>query len=393
MGDASHAGRSSELQFMACLADQGFSYAGQYLEQQCRCSVGIFGPDGGALYRTSDDIVAAFSAPTSQEDASAYDVARSELVYSIALDSGRACIVLRPINADAAASASEVLEDVRVPLTYHLVSHQSSRRRIEALEKDVSAELFARGCETLAAFARDRGYEIDERASYFVTVTRLVQGSRYDWAATTESVRGYLREQGAADVIDVGIADGFIHVFPATYVLSEAERSVGWQRLYDIERHKRVHDERNGIVTSVGVGRPYPFAELERSFHEAMQAQGLGWLMGRGGAVMRYDRLGVFALLLDGDRAALEAYCARTLGPLVESEAVGAPPLLDTLRLMLDHSFRWADVSRLLFVHVNTLRYRMDRIAELLSVDLGDAAVRADLFVALKLHDLLSIVP
>ena len=154
-----------------------------------------------------------------------------------------------------------------------------------------------------------------------------------------------------------------------------------------------MHDERNGIVTSVGVGRPSPFSELERSFHEATQAQGLGWLMGRGGAVMRYDRLGVFALLLDGDRAALEAYCARTLGPLVESEAVGAPPLLDTLRLMLDHSFHWADVSRLLFVHVNTLRYRMDRIAELLGVDLGDAAVRADLYVALKLHDLLSIVP
>lgn len=374
---------------MTRLAEQGFSYAGEYLEQQCSCEVGIFGPDGGTLYRSLGAAVSAPSAPLGGEPR--YDADARELTYPIALGEGRAVIVLTPIPPEKAGAAAGELDDVRGPLTFHLVSHESSRRRIEALEKDVSAELFSHGCEALSAYARSQGYEVDEGASFFVAVTRLVQGRSYDWAATTERVRGYLHEQGASDVIDVGIADGFVHVFPAAYVLSGRERTSSSQKLYDLERHKRVHDERNGIVTTVGVGRAYPFPEIDRSFHEATQALGLGWLMGKGGAVMRYERLGVFSLLLDGDRGALGAYCARTLGPLIEAEATSSFPLLGTLRLMLDHSFRWADVSRLLFVHVNTLRYRMDRISELLDADIADAAVRADLYVALKLHDLLRI--
>ena len=372
---------------MALLAEQGFSFAGDYLEQRCGCAARIVGSDGAPLYGPADA-----PGPLPRDLAGPrYDEGSRELVYPIDLDAGQAAIALRPVAPEAVDEALAVLDDVRSPLTYHLVSHQSSRRRIEALEKDVSAELFANGSRALAAYARAQGYEVDERGRGFVAVTRLVQGSSYDWAATTEQVRGYLREQGAPDVIDIGIADGFVHVFPASYILSEGERTSPAQRLYDLERHKRVHDGRNGIVTTVGVGRPYPFAELERSLIEASQALELGWLMGRGGAVMRYERLGVFALLLDGDRAALEEYCARTLGPLLEVEATSSFPLVGTLRLMLDNSFRWADVSRLLFVHVNTLRYRMERIEELLGIDFSDASARADVHVALKLRDLLRI--
>lgn len=374
---------------MARLAEQGFSYAGEYLEQECACGARIIGSDGALLYGVAEG--AAPVANVFSGAAPRYEKDRRALVYPVELDGGQALIELVPLAPESVDEAISILDDVRAPLTYHLVIHESSQRRIEALEKDASAELFANRSAALAAYARARGYDVDEGASYFVAVTRLVQGSGYDWAATTDQVRRYLREQGASDVIDIGIADGFVHVFPRSYVLSERERTQPSQRLYDLEHHKRVHDDRNGIVTTVGVGRAYPFCELARSLREATQALELGWLMGKGGAVMRYERLGVYALLLDGDRTALEAYCARTLGPLLEAEATSAVPLVSTLRLMLDNSFRWADVSRLLFVHVNTLRYRMDKIEELLDVDFSDASARADMHIALKLHDLLHI--
>ena len=388
MANGSRVRSSEELRFMTRLAEQGFSFAGQYIEQQCGCAARIVGSDGRELYRSG--MFATSSRPFGGT-AAHFDERACELSYPIALDGGSALIALNPIAPENVEHAMGILDDVRAPLTYHLVSHESSRRRIEALEKDMSAELFANGSKALVAYARAQGYQVDEAGSYFVAVTRMVQGGGYDWAATTERVRRYLREQGASDVIDIGIADGFVHVFPSSYVLSERERTLPSQKLYDLALHKRVHDERNGIVTTVGVGRAYAFPDLERSLLEATQALELGWLMGRGGAMMRYDRLGVFALLLDGDRDALEAYCARTLGPLLEAEASSSFSLLGTLRLMLDHSLRWAEVSRLLFVHVNTLRYRMDKIAELLGVDLADPSARADVYVALKLHDLLHI--
>lgn len=98
------------------------------------------------------------------------------------------------------------------------------------------------------------------------------------------------------------------------------------------------------------------------------------------------------SLLLDANHSdLLEAYCEKALKPLLDFEAVHGTPLLNTLRLMLDHSFRWTNVAELLFVHVNTLRYRMGKISELLDADFADESVRSNYYIVVKLYDYLHL--
>ena len=389
--------RDASFRFMERLAEQGFGYAGAYLEQACRCSALIVGPDRELLYPAaviengSTGSPADIADPGPDEARYRFDASHCRLTYFIPLGRASASIVLAPVRKASVEETVSILDEVRAPLTYHLASYLSSQRLIRAMKDDASARLFENGARGLADYLATRQLQIDETGSYFITITRIGGGNqRYDWASTSESVRQYLREQHASDVIDIGIDEGFIHIFPSDYAVDDEGRKMPHRHFYDLAYHKAVHDRYNGIVTSIGIGRSYPFAQLGTSLKEAKEALELGWLLGKEDDIIRYAQLGILAILLDTDHDALRSHCEQALKPVIDFEAAHGTPLMNTLRLMLDHSFRWTDVSKLLFIHVNTLRYRMDKIAELLDSDFSEQAVRANYFIIVKLYDLLN---
>lgn len=372
--------------FMERLAERGIGYAGSYLESESHCLVRVLDEDGVVLFVSAN----AGDMPRPLEsDELTYNEEQQLLSVSIPQAHGKAHIDFAPVKPEDVERIIKVVDDIAMPLSYHLMSYRSTQRKIANLRNDLSARLFKNRCASLAAYLRTTGQPFDEAASYSVAITRNDHSADgiHDWAATTEGVRRYLDEQGAFDVIDIGIDEGFVHLFPSDYLLVDVP--AGSSRGYDLARHKSVHDRRNGLVTSVGIGRPYSFADLEQSYREANIALEFGWLTGKVDAVTAYDDLGVFSLLLDLDHEALLDYCEGTLSPLIEFESTHGTPLLDTLRHMLDTSFRWTDVSRLLFIHVNTLRYRMDKIGELLQEDFSLASVRSNYYFVVKAYDLL----
>lgn len=74
----------------------------------------------------------------------------------------------------------------------------------------------------------------------------------------------------------------------------------------------------------------------------------------------------------------------RVLGPILRYDAEHNSELVHTLRIFLRNSAAWTQTSTELHVHVNTLRYRISRIAELTGRDLSAFADRVDLYLALE---------
>ncbi len=64
---------------------------------------------------------------------------------------------------------------------------------------------------------------------------------------------------------------------------------------------------------------------------------------------------------LDGDRAARKQLVEEIYEPLCKAGS----PLLDTLSVYLEHASSLEATARMLFVHPNTVRYRLSRISEL----------------------------
>jgi DNA-binding PucR family transcriptional regulator len=88
-------------------------------------------------------------------------------------------------------------------------------------------------------------------------------------------------------------------------------------------------------------------------------------------------------LVLDADRAAHDDLRARALAPMADLRPATAERLQDTLRSWLLHQGRREDVAAELFVHAQTVRYRMGQIRELYGDSLDDPAVVRDLVIAL----------
>ena len=65
--------------------------------------------------------------------------------------------------------------------------------------------------------------------------------------------------------------------------------------------------------------------------------------------------------------------------------------LVDTLCALSEEGFQLVQTARRLNIHISTLRYRLDKIQELLACSLDDAEARFQLQVAVRLHRLIEI--
>jgi DNA-binding PucR family transcriptional regulator len=74
----------------------------------------------------------------------------------------------------------------------------------------------------------------------------------------------------------------------------------------------------------------------------------------------------------------------RLLGPIREYDARHKADLMPTLTSFLACDGSWSTCAARMYVHVNTVRYRIGRIESLTGRDLSALADRVDFFLALR---------
>jgi DNA-binding PucR family transcriptional regulator len=109
------------------------------------------------------------------------------------------------------------------------------------------------------------------------------------------------------------------------------------------------------------------------------QSQALTAGAGQGGAVDSHERL-----LASVPTPVLRSFSERMLGPLAEYDARHNAELLPTLRSFLACDGSWSACASRMYVHVNTVRYRVGRIEALTGRDLSALPDRVDFFLALR---------
>ena len=89
-------------------------------------------------------------------------------------------------------------------------------------------------------------------------------------------------------------------------------------------------------------------------------------------------------LLASVPAAMLRSFSDGLLAPLREYDDRRNAELLATLRSFLDCDGSWSACASQLYVHVNTVRYRISRVEALTGRDLSALADRVDFFLALR---------
>jgi GAF domain-containing protein len=136
----------------------------------------------------------------------------------------------------------------------------------------------------------------------------------------------------------------------------------------------------------VAIGVSDASTDLSSAYKQAGACARLA--LSRGEGVVRADQLGPLRFLLDApDVSQVRAVVLEQLGPLV-ALSNGRADLLATLRAFVAADGNVAATAKACFIHKNTLRYRLKRLAEVLGRDPADADAKFHLRMAFDLVDL-----
>jgi hypothetical protein len=138
----------------------------------------------------------------------------------------------------------------------------------------------------------------------------------------------------------------------------------------------RTLDGRDAVV-----GPPRPWTEVTASYGRALRALRLGLAPEGSAPLDTEERLA--DLVLRADDGALADLRARVLAPLDDVSPSAREKLIETLRSWLLHHGRREQIAAELFVHPQTVRYRMQQLRDLFGARLDDPRSVLELTLAL----------
>ena len=128
-----------------------------------------------------------------------------------------------------------------------------------------------------------------------------------------------------------------------------------------------------GFAVTVARSRPASDpADLHRAGAEALLAANVAEARGR--RALSFEETGAYRLLLPAmseDPTELERFYDETVAPLVAYDEQYETELVRTLETFLDADGNVAGTAERLFTHRHTIRYRLERVKELTSLDVG----------------------
>jgi PucR C-terminal helix-turn-helix domain len=149
----------------------------------------------------------------------------------------------------------------------------------------------------------------------------------------------------------------------------------------DMEGRDRSRLLRGLVDRNAVVGPARPWTRVRASYLRAVRARHLRTDSG-GAPLDTEDHLAT--LVLDADPEALADLRERALAPLADLRPATRERLAETLRSWLLHHGRREDVAHDLFVHAQTVRYRMGQLRELYGARLDDPRTVLELTLALS---------
>lgn len=245
------------------------------------------------------------------------------------------------------------------------------------------------------------------------------QGERFDHDMTAPHIAIVLAWRG-----DTNFSTRRLETTVNTIVAAQRANALVWQREREEEvvvffafeseaEHEANAKQQQSIESSMELAKTFT-SEIQRQYPHAQVAAGLGgiareiggWRGSYRDAVQALELarrlqtntplyigdLGVYQLILSlSEREKLLTFCDRTLGALEDYDGKNSGELIKTLEAFFACHGNLSETAVMLYVHRNTLLYRVQRIKDIASIDLDRPEMRLALHLALTIRRLLAL--
>lgn len=173
------------------------------------------------------------------------------------------------------------------------------------------------------------------------------------------------------------------------FVINRSSRVSETMNFAKFGKELHVYFDKKQITISVGKGESYPnITEVYKSYKEALQvitvvqSQDEKWLF-------KYKDLGVYQFLFAlKDSTILSQFCKETLAGVWEYDRCNNQKYYSFLKVFLEENGHANAISKRLFIHRNTVSYRVQRIEKILDRSLTNNLDKTSLSLAILIDDL-----
>lgn len=175
----------------------------------------------------------------------------------------------------------------------------------------------------------------------------------------------------------------------AAFVPLAREITVGELERRALDLRRRLWPSTASEVSTAIGGIASKASEIQATWARAWHILRWGEAALGDGCLTSVASLGLLGLVMEFvPESRLEEYAAMRLAPLREHDRIGGADLYNTLVAFMQCQCNGLIASQRLFIHYNTLRHRLQRIEELLGVDLDSLSTRINLWSSIVVEQL-----
>ncbi|ANS73317.1 hypothetical protein AWM70_00890 [Paenibacillus yonginensis] len=304
-------------------------------------------------------------------------------------------------QADGATKEEErLLAQAAEWIAYHLEELEVSRKDHDDhqlawlvqcyLNRDISIE-------AVLGYARDMQTNLMEEPFLCLWTTPLP--SMTDPASVRSVLRGIRQEfqyhpslKGMAQ-LQVEMEEGLLSIVPCQNV-SEVQRLASLlPQLFSSQADEQAGKPAGSYCYFYISNLKHKPVQLAEAYQECLSAADTARRLNLNRRVVDYRSIEFADLFTGLPVNKMRQFSARLLAPIWERPPEAAEEMLTTLRLYLHHNGQTAEAAKDMFVHRNTVAYRLEKIGELLGLDLRNYEHLLKLKLALLFEDFLEREP
>lgn len=373
------------------ILDRGLPFAASYLEKGIKYPITITDSLGKVHYPEIEgdieQINEVFVEFPENIGEGAHEYYNGSLYYHIGRGSASAYIIIKDLPQEKVAETIEFIKQkAGLAIKYYFANNDKLRKKADNFEKSLAEYLFFTSHANIKEIVKLSGKSLDIDKPYYVKLAQI------DRDADLDSIRSFTNEilvRKGLESLTVKWEEGLVFIIPVHFKPNTLEVDPEWPRLIDSIEWKEVIDQKYNVNLSIGLGKGYTLPDLHKSYREARIALTFPKLLGKRGHVQRFADLGIFSIIFSQDVEVLKQYCNDTLGKLFDYDKKNDGELIPTLRKLIDNNFNRKSSANSLFVHINTLHYRVSKIEQILGLEVAQMENRVDLFTAVKVYDTL----
>ena len=154
-----------------------------------------------------------------------------------------------------------------------------------------------------------------------------------------------------------------------------------------------VIDQDDRELVNVGVGNyQEDIINLNESYSQAKRAINVANKLKKDNQIYFFEELGVYKLLYKIDKDEKNSFLENSIIPLLNYDKAHNTELLKTLRAFFEENGNLTNVAKKIYIHYNTVHYRLQRIEKITGLSLDNPDDKLNLEIALKMLNFTDIL-